>query len=187
MFNPDFSLKNTYIQIYTGDGKGKTTASIGLTLRHLGQGGSVLYAQFCKGDKDAFPSGEKRFCEEYAKRFNGKFTFRNFGSKYKWETPSNIDNEDREQFIRDYSFVFMCCQNYTLVVLDEISHALKCKLISVPQLNLLIEKCKNHSELVFTGRDFPDELLNKAHLVTTMQPTKHYWDIGVIARQGIEY
>lgn len=187
MMNPQFNIKNTYVQIYTGDGKGKTTASLGLTMRHLGQGGSVLYAQFCKGDKPAFPSGEKAFCNAYSFFKGGKFKFINFGSVDKWENTSNITEDDIKIARYNFDHVLKEVHKYSLVVIDEAAHALKCGLITENDITLLFCLCYNMAEVVLTGRDFPESILKHAHLITEMQPTRHYWDIGVIARKGIEY
>jgi len=187
LHNPDFCLKNTYVQIYTGAGKGKTTASIGLATRHVGQGGSVLYTQFCKGDKDAFPSGEKAFFRLYSFLKGNKFEHHNFGSRYKWELPENITQDDINQAFKDFSYVVDNHHKFTLVVLDEIAHALSCGLVSDTDVLFLIDNCKDKTELVLTGRNFPESILDKAHLITEMKPIKHYWNIKVKARKGIEY
>jgi len=185
MINPEFKLDVGYIQIYMGNGKGKTTASLGLTLRHLGHGGNVLYASFCKGNK-CFISGEKIFFKNCKDVYGKGLNFKRFGSRIKWEAPQNITYGDKRWAIKNWKFIKENYSKYSLVVLDEVTAALKCGLLSEKRLIDLLRNKPEQTEIVLTGRIFPESILNLAHLVTSMEPVKHYWDLGVMCRNGIE-
>lgn len=190
LVNPKFKLDNAYIQIYMGEGKGKSTASLGLMLRHLGHGGRVLYMQFCKGDTN-FISGEKKFIEKMGNLFRSEILFLNLDIGDKWENASNITEKDKENVLKIYrtalSFMNAYTFPYTLIILDEVGYAIEAGLIEEQLIVDLINKYSGKKEIVLTGRHFSNRIKDMAHLITDMQCIKHYYDLGVKARLGIDY
>ncbi len=167
-----------YLQIYTGNGKGKTTASIGLAVRASGAGLSVLFAQFVKGEKYSEIKALEKFAE--------KITVCQYGLKsFIVDTPSKEDIEVAQKGLRDIRDALE--QNkYQLVILDEANIALYYNLFSVDELIDVINKRSSDCEIVITGRNAPQKLIDIADLVTEMREIKHYYSKGVNARIGIE-
>lgn len=176
-------LENGYIQIYTGDGKGKTTASLGLALRALGHGWKVLIIQFAKGDKGTTYGEIASSC-----RFADNLEVRQFGlDRVVYSHNVTIDDYKETKKGWELAKEAIASGKYGLIILDEINICIDMGLLKVSEVkNALINKPKN-LELVLTGRRAHPELIALAHLVTEMQPVKHYFDIGVMARRGIEY
>ncbi len=167
-----------YIQIYCGNGKGKTTAALGLSLRTLLSGGSVYFAQFCKGSETA----EMGLCSIFE-----NFVMEQYGTgKFIVSDPSE---EDRKQARQGFEH----CKNvlssgfFDLVVLDEIILSVFYQLITVEEIISMLRTRKPWVEVVLTGRKAPRELIEAADLVTEMKKVKHYFDAGVKARRGIEF
>jgi cob(I)alamin adenosyltransferase len=172
-------MKQGLVQIYTGEGKGKTTAALGLALRAAGQGLKVFIAQFAKG----MPYGEL----EALKRFEPQIILHQYGRHcFIHEKPTEEDiglakggwGEIRD-ILRGGAF--------DVLVLDEIGIALHYGLISLQEVQDLIQGRPSTVELVLTGRKIPEELFPLADLVTEMKEIKHYYRAGVRARRGIEY
>ena len=176
-------LEHGYIQIYTGDGKGKTTASLGLALRALGHGWKVLVIQFTKGDQGT-TYGEIAS----AGQFLPNLKVHQFGMDrvvYK----HNICIEDYKEARKGWELAKNAIESgeYQLVILDELNICIAMNMIKISEVkDVLLSKPEN-LEIVLTGRYAHPELVAMAHLVTEMQPIKHYFDMGVMARQGIEY
>jgi cob(I)alamin adenosyltransferase len=168
-----------FVQVYTGDGKGKTTAALGLVLRALGHDLKVAVLQFMKADPTW---GEivmlRRLGVEVAQ----------CGLDH-WVIKGEATEEDlaaaAEGFARARDLVMS--RRFDIVVLDELVTALFFELVSLDDVLGLMKGKPGHVELVITGRRAPDELLEAADLVTEMVPRKHYYDAGVEAREGIEY
>ena len=169
------------IHIYCGDGKGKTTASVGLALRAAGAGKQVLFAQFCKNGSSSeikmlkqMDHVETAFCET-------QYGF------YK-----NMDAETRKQARRDYSRLLervleKARQHVQLLVLDEVISACNHNMVSQELLTDFLQKKPEALEVVLTGRNPAQELLDAADYVTEMKKIKHPFDRGIKARKGIEY
>ncbi len=169
-----------FIQVYTGDGKGKTTAAAGLALRALGAGWRVCLIQFCK----AQPSAE---LEMLQKAGGGRFTLRRFGAgSFIVGEPSDEDRAEARNGLAEAREA-VACGAYDLVVLDEINQAVHFKLIGIPELLALLDARPDSVELLLTGRRAAPELLARADLVTEMREVKHYYAQGVGARHGIEF
>jgi len=168
-----------FVHLYTGNGKGKTTAALGLALRAAGAGLRVYIAQFLKkGD----------FSELTALRKFGKaITIRQFGTgKFVTGTPSETIRLMTLEGIKAAKAA-VCNGKFDIVVLDEICCAIDLKIIQLNQLlNVLLEK-PGGVEIILTGRNAPRKLIAMADLVTEMRVVKHYFDCGVKARKGIEY
>ena len=178
------------LQIYTGDGKGKTTCSIGLSIRAAGSGMKVFFLQFDKGgEEEGLKYSERNIIKNISNitfvitglnRRNDNGTFR-FG----------VNEEDIEEGKRglELSRDAIISRKYNLVVLDEIVTSIKTGLIKLEEVFELVELHKKHNdiELVMTGRSAPQDLIDKADLVTEMKKIKHYFDEGQEARLGIEF
>ncbi|MFO8010946.1 MAG: cob(I)yrinic acid a,c-diamide adenosyltransferase [Dehalococcoidia bacterium] len=166
------------VHIYTGDGKGKTTAAIGLALRAAGQGLNTVIIQFLKGDSEC---GEHVF----ASRFR-PFEIVQF-------TKGNCFNLPDEQLLEDvneaigYAREVTRSGEYQIVVLDEIFVAIDRGLLNTSAVVDLIRGKHEHTELVLTGRDAPPEIIDHADYLTEMKLHKHPFLKGVTARKGIEY
>jgi len=167
-----------YVHIYTGAGKGKTTATLGLIMRAAGAGMKVFLAQFLKkGDYSELNA---------LKRFEDLVTVEQFGAgRFIRGKPSPEDVEEARRGLERVINV-LASGNYDMVVLDEANVALHFELISLQELLDLIESRPEKTELVITGRNAAPELIARADLVTEMREIKHYYQAGVQARVGIE-
>ena len=167
-----------YIQVYTGDGKGKTTAALGLALRAVGAGWRVMFAQFLK-------YGE--FSEIKAlKKLGDQVTIRQYGSgRFIRGEPSREEIETARAGLSEIMQV-MEEGKYDLIVLDEINVAIHFGLIPVESVISLLERRPQDVELVLTGRWAPKEITRRADLVTEARMIKHYLRKGIRARKGIE-
>ena len=169
-----------FVHIYTGDGKGKTTAALGLSLRVLGSGGRVFFGQFIKGPK---PSSEF----EALKRFGDEFTHKAFGAgRFIKGRPAAHDIELAEKGLR-LCAEFLTSGDFDLLVMDELNGALNCGLLSIKRVVPVLQNRDPHTELVITGRNAPDEIADIADLISKVKPVKHYFTKGVPARKGIEF
>lgn len=164
------------LQIYTGDGKGKTTAAAGLALRAVGAGLRVYFGQFLKSR----PSGEVTALLQLG------VVVERFGSGG-WPKPKDAQASECAQRGLSAVLVALTSGQYDLVVADEILGALRLGLLELDAVLHLTLARLIETELVLTGRDAPQELLDRADLVTRMQPEKHYFSTGLPARKGIEY
>jgi len=173
-------MKKGLIQVYTGDGKGKTTAALGLALRAVGHGMKVLIIQFMKGSIEI---GEIKAAQKLAPYLTivpmGRETF---------VSKDNPHPEDIKIAREGLLLSQKAIQNreYDVVILDEINVAIEYGLISISDLLHLLDSKPNEVEIVLTGRNARPELLERADLVTEMVKRKHYFDEGVPARKGIE-
>jgi cob(I)alamin adenosyltransferase len=167
-----------YVQIYTGDGKGKTTAALGLALRAAGAGYKVFIGQFIK-------MGE--YSELKAlQRFSDLITLEQFGlGRFVKGKPSPEDIAAARAGLARTRAILESAQ-YSLVIMEEANVAAQLGLLSVSDLLKLILEKPRDVELVITGRGAAPELIEAADLVTEMKMIKHYFEKGVHARVGIE-
>ena len=167
-----------YIQVYTGNGKGKTTAALGLALRAAGAGLKVYFAQFIKG---------MDYSELHSiKKLSENITLKQYGREcFIYKEP---DEDDIKAARRGFDEVSQIISKGTheIVVLDEINIAIYYKLISVEEILELINTKPENVELVLTGRNVDKRIIERADLVTEMKEIKHYYRKGVNARKGIE-
>ncbi|MDR1495612.1 MAG: cob(I)yrinic acid a,c-diamide adenosyltransferase [Clostridiales Family XIII bacterium] len=171
-------LAKGYIQIYTGDGKGKSTAAFGLAARMAGRGGRVFIGRFMKG----LTSGELNSCNNIP-----LIEYEDFGSdEYIVGTPSDRDISSAESGLRRVSEA-LGSSEYDMVVMDEINDALLFGLVTLDAVLDVAKVKPERTELIMTGRGAPKKLIEAADLVTEMRAVKHYFDDGVMARPGIEY
>jgi len=169
-----------YIQVYTGNGKGKTTAALGLALRAAGRGFSSFIGQFLKGQR----YGELNS----VRRLSPLITIRQFGRRGFVHVTENPCDEDIRRARRGFEACLraMLSGRFRIVVLDEINVALYFRLLERKDLERLIDRKPADVELVLTGRYAPAWLIRRADLVTEMKDRRHYYDKGVCARIGIE-
>lgn len=170
--------RNGYVQVYTGNGKGKTTAAIGLAIRAAGAGLKVLLMQFVKGMKYSEISALARFSDCISIHQYGHRCFiKNKPEKEDIEIARKGLQEVQSELLKG---------KYDLVILDEANIAMHFGLFSVDEFLKVIESRKPECEIVITGRYAPEELIEVADLVTEMKEIKHYYSKGVLAREGIE-
>jgi len=181
-FNPlsPEPLRRGLVQIFTGDGKGKTSAAIGAVIRALGHGLRVYIAFFMKGD---YPYGERSILSRLP-----NVTMESFGTRG-FVDPKNIKPEEKEEAKRGLAAAHkaMFSGSYDLVVLDEVNLAVAWNLVELDEVVKLIEGKPEGVELILTGRQADSRLIKLADLVTEMLKIKHPYDKEVIARKGIEY
>lgn len=167
-----------YVHVYTGTGKGKTTAALGLLLRAVGAGLSVLLVQFLK---------RAEYSEHEALKLLGdRATFRTFGGERRIGSPATDD--DRRIAREGLAFLreALASGAYDLVIADEIVVAAHLELLLKEDVLALLDIRPPSVELVFTGRYAWRELMERADLVTEMREIRHYFTKGVPARRGIE-
>lgn len=197
-------LKKGLVEVYTGNGKGKTTAALGLALRALGAGLKVCVIQFLKGAKRY---GEHKIAERLAPQLKIVQTGRGcIFAKSKKDVdckecykrysylPCHIDPKNPQEV--DYRLAqdalnlskkTVASGKYDLVILDEISIVLKYKLIDLKEVIKMIKEKPKNVELILTGRGMPKEIIAIADLVSEVREVKHPFSRGISARQGIEY
>jgi cob(I)alamin adenosyltransferase len=168
-----------YVQVYTGNGKGKTTAALGLALRATGAGKKVFIAQFIKGRTYSEITAINNYLPAVIIKQYGMGCF--IVNK-----PCLEDIEAAKKGLEHVSEV-IASGEYDLIVLDEACIAIYYELFTVEELIRAISRKKDKTEIVITGRYAPQKLLDFADLVTEMIEIKHYFKSGVEARKGIEY
>lgn len=167
-----------YIQVYTGDGKGKTTAALGLALRAAGAGLKVYIAQFVKGMEYSELKALRNLSDSIVVKQYGRDCFI-------YRQPEEEDRRLALEGLKDVYNV-MCSGQYHLVILDEANIATRFNLFSVEDLLDLIHGKPENVEIVITGRRADPRIIEEADLVTEMREIKHYYQKGVQAREGIE-
>jgi cob(I)alamin adenosyltransferase len=173
-------LSKGYVQIYTGDGKGKTTAALGQALRAAGSGLRSFIVQFMKN----CPYGEissLRFLSDW-------ITIEQYGNDrfvLEKKLPAEKDIRVAQKALQQARKA-MVSGEYDIVILDEICIALYYNLLKVEEVSHLLSDKPEHVEIILTGRYCPKELLEEADLVTEMKEIKHYYQKGVSVRKGIE-
>ena len=169
-----------YIQVYTGKGKGKTTAALGIALRAAGHGLKTYIGQFLKGQD----YGELHSIQ----KLSSTITLEQFGRKGFIHVTKDPDQEDidRAKAGLKKCLEAMLSGKYTIVILDEINVAIDFKLITEKEIHAFLDKRPANIEVILTGRYAPESVVQRADLVTEMKEVKHYHEEGVQARKGIE-
>ncbi len=173
-------LEKGYVQVYTGDGKGKSTAAVGQAVRAAGAGLKTYIAQFMK---------EYPYNEVFSlKPLEPWITIEQFGKDdfvIKQKNPSKKDIQRAKKGL-EKAKKQMSAKKYDIIILDEACVAIYFKLFKTEEILELIDLKPENVELIITGRYCPEEIISKADLVTEMQERKHYYSSGVTARAGIE-
>ncbi len=168
------------IHIYYGDGKGKTTAAVGLAARCAGAGGRVMFFQFLKGN-----SSSERNVLRTLKNIN--LIDGIDGMKFVWKMTAKEKDDAAKRYKKIFKDIVDGAGKYDMIVLDEVIPALNYDFISERELAEFLKTKPERTEIVLTGRELPDALAALADYVTEMKKIKHPFDNGVRARLGIEY
>ena len=166
------------VHIYTGEGKGKTSTGMGLILRALGRGLNVKIIQLFKRD-----TGEQYFFENSSVKYSQFKPLHPYFKNYDEESLESL----RKEFSEFWNNAISDLHEYDVVLIDELGPGINWKIIPVDFAIELIENKPEKTELVFTGRDFPEILKEKADYVSEIKKIKHPYDSGIFAREGIEY
>lgn len=175
------SREKGLIIVHTGNGKGKTTAALGMVIRSLGHGFRVAIVQFIKG---AWEPAEKAVLSHW----QDQLQFYAMGEGFTWETQDRQRDIQRAEAAWEKALELICDRNYRLVLLDEINVALKLGYLSVETVLQGLAHKPEDSHVILTGRGAPPALIEQADLVTEMTLVKHPFHAqGVKAQPGIEY
>lgn len=172
------------IQVYTGNGKGKSTAALGLAVRAAGQKKKVAIVYF---DKGGLLYGERNILPKLKPYINfwvtGQVRFRP-GKPFRF----GVTKGDKKEVLRGLKIVSnLFKKKYDLIIMDEIASCMNLKMVPVTHVLKLLKAKPKHVELVLTGRGCPKKIINRADLVTEMKLLKHYFYKGIPARKGIEF
>lgn len=170
------------IQIYTGNGKGKTTAAVGLSIRAISHGLNVCYIFFHK-DPDSWEYGELRILKELGVEVYG------FAKKHPYFSGVINEGEIRKECLKALDFIKeISRQNkYDVLILDEINISLRDGFLKEEEVIEILNSKPEKLEIVLTGRGCPEKLIEKADLVSEIKKIKHPFDKGLLGRKGIEY
>lgn len=170
-------LKIGLIQVYTGDGKGKTTAALGLAIRAAGHGLKIAFIQFLKGRN----SGEHTFLAQFP-----VFAVFRTGTLDSFKASGDELRQESRQLLA-FAAEQMISGQFDLIILDEINVALEKGYLTIRQMQDFLDQKPAATELILTGRGAPPEIILRADLVTEMRLIKHPYQRGINARLGIEY
>lgn len=168
------------VLVNTGDGKGKTTAALGVALRALGTGWKVAFLQFIKGP---WKSGE----EHVVPLFGDRWLFCKLGRGFTWEHDSLEEDIAAAREAWQEALGVLHSGEYELVVLDEINYVLSYGFLPVEDVLQGLKARPPHVHVVCTGRDAPQALMDYADLVTEMRKVKHPFDEGILAQRGLDF
>lgn len=185
----DYKTKESVVVVYTGEGKGKTSASLGLLVRALGNRWNVAFIQFIK----YWGVGEHVFIRDILPTFKDQLYFYKGGKGFykagELSSQSISDKQHKEAARETYDEALKAASSgkFDLVICDEINNAAHDGLITEQQLKDLIEKRAAKTSLCLTGRDFPEKLLKYADIATDMTKIKHHFDDKFLANKGIDF
>ncbi len=185
----DYKTKDSVVIVYTGEGKGKTSAAVGLMARALGNRWNVAFIQFIK----YWGVGEHVFIRDIMPLYKDQLFFHKGGKGfYKAGDLSEkhiTETQHKKAAIDTYKVAMECATGgkYDLVICDEINNAVHDELLSEKQLEELIKKRSPKTSLCLTGRNFPDKLLVHADIATNMTKIKHHFDDKFLANKGIDF
>ena len=175
------NLEKGLVLVFTGDGKGKTTAALGLALRTLGHGDQVAVVQFIKG---GWQPGEAKALELFGEALH----WHALGEGFTWETQDRERDRQLVQQAWEQSLVYLADASRKLVVLDEVNVALKLGYLGIEQVLAGLDLRPELTHVALTGRAAPPQLLERADLVTEMKLVRHpFREQGVKAQRGIEF
>lgn len=185
----DFKTKDSVVLVYTGDGKGKTSASLGLMVRALGNRWNVAFIQFIK----YWGVNEHVFIRDIQPIYKDQLHFFKGGKGFYEAGDLSPDHITKEQHILaaeetyDEALKAATSGEFNLVICDEISNAVHDGLLSINHLERLIVEKHEDTSLCLTGRNFPKELLDRVDIATDMKKIKHHFDDKYLANPGIDY
>lgn len=185
----DYKTKDSVVVVYTGEGKGKTSASVGLMARALGTGCKVAFIQFIKH----WDVGEHNFIQQIQPLYKSKLLFYKGGKGFydagelsaKDVTPAGHKKAGQDTYKR--ALEVAASGKFDLVICDEINNAVNHKLVTKKQLSDLIIKRAPKTSLCLTGRDFPKNLLSRVDIATDMTKLRHHFDDKYLANKGIDF
>lgn len=184
LINPYWEQRG-YIQIYTGNGKGKTTASLGLAMRALGRNWKVLLIMFTKGGDNY---GELTSFRNLSSKIKNNLTIVQAGlDRIVYASNKNNDDEKEIKCGWDIAQKAIKDNEYQLIILDEINIAIDLEILDINEVIEVLKNKPQNMEIVLTGRNAHPKVIEIAHLVSEIVPIKHYWDTGIQAREGIEF
>lgn len=185
----DFQQKESVVVVYTGEGKGKTSASLGLMCRALGRGQKVAYIQFIKhwevGEHTFIHKIEPLFTDSLFFYKGGKGFYNAGGLSEKGISQAQHKAAAREAFTLALEYAQSGAWN--VVICDEINNAVHDGLLAAADLKQLVTSRAPNTSLCLTGRNFPDTLTEHADIVTNMSKVKHHFDNKYLANKGIDY
>jgi cob(I)alamin adenosyltransferase len=185
----DYGSKDSVVIVYTGDSKGKTTASLGLMTRALGNRGKVAFIQFIK----YWGVSEHVFIRDIRPLYKDQLYFYKGGKGFYKAgelSEQHVTEEQHRQAAQEtYEEALKCASSgdYDLVICDEINNAVHDGLVSRDQLQALLEGHSPKTSLCLTGRNFPEEFLKYADIATEMRKIKHHFDDKFLANKGIDF
>jgi cob(I)alamin adenosyltransferase len=185
----DYELKKSVTVVFTGDSKGKTSASLGLMCRALGRGHKVAYIQFIKH----WEVGEHTFIHKIEPLFKNSLYFYKGGQGFyaagelSEKNISDAMHKKAAQETYDIALDHATSGKYNLIICDEISNAVHDGLLTETQLKKLMTSKEESTSLCITGRDFPERLIPIVDIATNMTKLKHHFDDKYLANKGIDY
>lgn len=185
----DFRSKKSVVIVYTGEGKGKTSAALGLLSRALGSGMKCAFVQFIK----YWDVGEHNFLQQISQIYGNHLSLYKGGLGFynakDMSAKGITDEQHRDIAQKTYSYALETSESgeYDLVICDEINNAAFDKLITKNQLSLLIKGKHPQTNLCLTGRNFPEDLLEEVDIATEMTKLRHHFDEKYLANKGIDY
>lgn len=185
----DFEKKDSVVVVYTGEGKGKTSASLGLMLRALGTGWKVAYVQFVKH----WEVGEHKAIKQLQTIYGDKLEFYKGGKGFYNAgdiSAKGVSDAEHKRAANDtFEFAFKSATNgsFDLVICDEINNSVNDGLLTQAKLKQLISEKSAKTSLCLTGRDFPEKLVELTDIATDMTKLKHHFDDKFLANEGIDY
>jgi cob(I)alamin adenosyltransferase len=185
----DYKQKEAVVIVYTGEGKGKTSAAMGLMTRALGNRWRVAFIQFIK----YWGVGEHVFIRDILPIFEDVLFFYKGGKGFYMAgdlSEQHVTEDQHKQAAQEtYDMALECVSNgeYDLVICDEVNNAVHDGLITLEQLETLLKKRHKRTSLCLTGRDFPESLLGQVDIATNMTKIKHHFDDKYLANKGIDY
>lgn len=169
------------VHIYTGDGKGKTTAAVGLGIRAVGSGMKVLMVQFMKGRQSAEEVAIERLQPDFELYKQKK------ADKFSWEMTSEEKEEMQESSMNLFNYALDQAISKDMIILDEIMAAITTGFIDVKNVSDFIKNKPLKLEVVMTGRNVPEELIELADYISEINAVRHPLSQGIQARAGIEF
>jgi cob(I)alamin adenosyltransferase len=184
----NYKQKPGVVVVFTGEGKGKTSAGLGLMARALGAGHKVAFIQFMK----LWDVSEHRFIRDITPIYGDNLSFYKGGLGFynaqELSSPAT-EEEHKKEARQTYEFAYKAVTSgdYNLVICDEINNAVHDGLLEQSDIEKLIVDKNTKTSLCLTGRNFPTELIEKVDIATEMTKLKHHFDDGIIASKGIDY